>query len=187
MRLAKEVLWVGVASPGAERCGLWEYDDGWILEGTAVTAPPGGRPFEARYRLSCSPGWETRAVDLAVVGGGKERRLGLVADRGRWWVDAVERPDLEGCIDVDLGVSPSTNTLPIRRLDLPVDASAEVAAAWVRFPELEVARLDQRYTNLGDGAWRYESGTFSAELLVDSSGLVVRYAGGWERAAPDFG
>jgi hypothetical protein len=86
---------------------------------------------------------------------------------------------------VDLGFSPSTNTLPIRRLGLAVDDSAEVRAAWVRFPQLTVEPLPQRYTRLGPDRYLYESlaSDFRAELEVDDLGLIVRYPGVWERAA----
>ena len=51
---------------------------------------------------------------------------------------------------MDLSATPSTNTLPIRRLALDVGASREVRAAWIRFPSCEIAPLPQRYTRLAD-------------------------------------
>jgi hypothetical protein len=39
----------------------------------------------------------------------------------------------EGCLDIDLGFSPSTNLLPIRRLTLAVGEAATVRAAWLPF------------------------------------------------------
>lgn len=99
----------------------------------------------------------------------------------RW--DAVA--GLDGLRDVDLGFTPATNTLPMRRLALEVGESAEVDAVWVRFPELEVARLPQRYTRLEGMRYRYESagGAFLAELEVDANGLVIRYGKYRERLA----
>ena len=43
-------------------------------------------------------------------------------------MDGVPAPALKGCKDIDLGCSPSTNTLPIRRLRLAVGASAAAAS-----------------------------------------------------------
>ena len=98
----------------------------------------------------------------------------------------VADPTLEGCTDVDLGCSPSTNTLPIRRLSLAVGASQTIQAAWVRFPELTVTSGTQTYTRLDESTYRYESGTFSAELVVDEDGLVASYAV-WRRTATATG
>jgi len=87
-------------------------------------------------------------------------------------------------IDVDLGMTPSTNTLPIRRLELAKGQSAELIAVWVRFPELTVEPLRQRYSRLEERRYRYESldSGFSADLEVDELGLVTSYSGLWERA-----
>jgi hypothetical protein len=78
-----------------------------------------------------------------------------------------------------------TNTLPIRRLAPAIGESIDVTAAWVRFPELTLEPLPQRYTRLSERRYRYESngGAFVAELEVDDAGLVITYEGGWERVA----
>ena len=89
-----------------------------------------------------------------------------------------------GCHDVDLALTPATNTLPIRRLNLQVGSSESVVAAWVKFPDLTVQPLSQRYTRMTKDTYRYESNTgFSAEIVVDDLGLVASYPGGWERIA----
>ena len=92
---------------------------------------------------------------------------------------------LHGLIDVDLGFSPVTNTLPIRRLDPAIGEAVAVTAAWVRFPELTIEPLPQRYIRLAERRYRYESagGAFVAEIEVDDLGLVTAYEGGWRRIA----
>ena len=110
-----------------------------------------------------------------------------VSPRG-WTIICDEREDirddLAGCIDVDFGFSPSTNLLPIRRLDLAIGAAADVSAAWVKFPEFTVHRLDQRYTRLAETTYLYESrNNFRREITVDDSGFVVDYPGLWKAEA----
>jgi hypothetical protein len=82
---------------------------------------------------------------------------------------------------VDLGFTPSTNTLPIRRLTLAVGASAPVRAAWLRFPELTLESLEQVYLRTAERTYRYESagGQFVAVLEVGAAGLVSRYGDYW--------
>jgi hypothetical protein len=100
--------------------------------------------------------------------------------KGSWSVDGAVVKALKGCTDVDLGCSPSTNTLPIRRLRLAVGGSHRIQAAWVRFPELTIVKAAQTYTRLDEFTYRYASGTFEAELTVDDDGLVTTYAE-WQR------
>jgi hypothetical protein len=83
-----------------------------------------------------------------------------------------------------LAVTPATNTLPIRRLDLDIGKSESVTATWIKFPNLEIQPLSQRYTRIAANIYRYESDTgFSAEIVVDDLGLVITYPGCWERIA----
>jgi hypothetical protein len=92
-----------------------------------------------------------------------------------------EDPDRLGdALDVDLGHSPLTNTLPIRRLGLlsaPPGTSHTITAAWVLVPGLVVMPSRQTYTALGGGQVRYSSGTFTADLTVDADGYVTHYPG----------
>ena len=166
-------MWRRLDRPGIERCTL---GDGRI-DGTVLTFLD-RRPTEVRYAVRFDDGWVTREVKVAVDDGRERRRLELTHDgKGRWTTgDGLALDDVDGCLDVDLEVSPSTNTLPIRR----VGASTEVEAAWVRFPSLTVERLPQRYERLGDRRWRYSSGRFKAMLEVSADALVVRYQNGWE-------
>jgi hypothetical protein len=54
-------------------------------------------------------------------------------------------PGPDGCRDVDLEASPCTNTIPIHRLGLEAGDSADAPAAYVRWLDLSVQRLEQEY------------------------------------------
>jgi hypothetical protein len=168
---------------GLERFELRRGASGWTLRGTIVLVHEGA-PFEAGYEVSCDETWVTRAVAVDLRGPEGDRTLSLTAEDERWYDDGVEREALRGCVDVDLGWSPSTNTLPIRRLDLAVGQERAVTATWVRFPELTVEPLPQDYRRLAERRYRYSSagGRFVAELDVDEQGLVTEYGKIWARA-----
>jgi len=108
------------------------------------------------------------------------------ADEGRrWWCNGNELAEMKGMYDIDLAISPCTNTLPIRRLSMNVGESIALNAVWVRFPDFSVLPLSQQYTRLGDRRYAYESrgGQFRAELEVDDLGLVITYGAFWHRVA----
>lgn len=94
---------------------------------------------------------------------------------GRWGeLNGAHRPDLDGCSEIDLGITPFTNTVPIRRLQLDVGDGAEITAATVDVETLGVVPVRQRYEHVAPQRWRYtnlESGE-SVELSVDDYGLV---------------
>ncbi len=110
----------------------------------------------------------------------------MTADSGRRWrLNEAGQPNVAGCIDVDLNFSPSTNLIPIRRLNLAAGESAQVTAAWLRFPELKLEPLQQQYTHLDESTYRYASagGQFVADLKVNRSGFVLDYPGLWQAEA----
>ena len=97
----------------------------------------------------------------------------------RWWLNGAEQPDVTGCIDIDFNFSPCTNLLPIRRVNLTIGETAEVQAAWLRFPSFKLELLPQHYHRMDETTYRYESagGQFIADLKVNRSGFVVDYPG----------
>lgn len=169
-----------------EHCTLTVRDGGLSLIGT-VLGSEGGVPVRVEYQVFAAGGGMTTAVHVRDQRGFDARSLRIErSGKGDWTVDGVPDKALKGCTDIDLGCSPSTNTLPIRRLRLAIGASSTIKAAWVRFPELEVIAAAQTYTRLDESTYRYASGTFTADLTVDDEGLVMRYAD-WQRTGVAFG
>jgi uncharacterized protein len=169
-----------------EHATLTIRDTGLSLVGTVLGAE-GGVPLRIEYRVMTDGAGSTTAAHIRDLRGFEQRALTLERSaRGAWSVNGKPDRTLKGCTDVDLGCSPSTNTLPIRRLRLAVGASQTIKAAWVHFPELTVAKDTQTYTRLDDFTYRYESDTFSGELVVDEDGLVASYAV-WRRTGVAMG
>ncbi|MCB2175718.1 MAG: putative glycolipid-binding domain-containing protein [Actinomycetales bacterium] len=163
------------ATQADEHCRLDLRASGVSLEGTVLGAQ-GGIPVRAQYRVIAGSDGLTATVHVRFHRGLSRRETTLVrAPEGSWTVDGVSAPHLDGCTDVDLGCSPATNTLPLRRLRLEVGDSRTIRAAWVRFPELTVAAADQTYTRLGEHTYLYASGSYTAELTVDDLRLVTTY------------
>jgi hypothetical protein len=163
-----------------EHCTLTLRDGGLSLVGTVLGAE-GGRPVRVEYRVLADAAGLTTAAHVRDLRGFEARTVALERDaKGNWTVDGAKVRGLKGCTDVDLGCSPSTNTLPIRRLGLGIGASRTIQAAWVRFPELTIVKAAQTYTRLDELTYHYASGTFEADLTVDDDGLVTSYAE-WQR------
>jgi uncharacterized protein len=183
--LKRAVVWKSLLINSTDYCSLWHTPEGWLLKGTVTGAIDEQKPMLATYEIHCDESWLTHRVEVERTIGSEIKTLSLnVQSRGVWRSAGGELPAVNGCDDVDLSITPATNTLVIRRLNLEVGSSASVIAAWVKFPELTVQPLSQRYTRLAKSTYRYESNTgFSAEITVDDLGLVVSYPNVWERIA----
>jgi uncharacterized protein len=180
MRTVRTLVWKRLDIPGLEYFQLIATSSGWILKGTVVLAHPRS-PTSITYSIETDQAWQTREVLVKCTDVNAEH---LVAARtngqGRWWQHDEEVPAIHGCVDVDLGFSPSTNTLPIQRLQLAVGGSVQVKAAWLRFPELRWELLPQTYNRTAQQIYTYQSPGFSTVVEVDDLGLVRRYRGYWE-------
>jgi hypothetical protein len=177
----RSILWHFPDLPSIEHCILREGADEKNLEGTVLTLVD-GLPGEIRYELTCDREWRTRRCFVHIATASGERAIRLVADgQGRWEWDGAALPEVEGVLDVDLGFSPCTNTVAIRRLDLEVGDARRLAVAWLRFPGLDLLRAEQVYTRLAPNVYRYDSGSgdFTATLDIDDHGLVTRYGDFW--------
>jgi hypothetical protein len=176
------LLWRRLDFPGHEWFRLTEKRGGNFLEGLALFL---FRSDICRlsYRIECTSKWLTKSV--AVEGIIEERDINLQIESdldGHWAINGKHDAAVDGCVDIDLGFSPSTNLLPIRRLELRGGQSEKVVAAWVEFPSLKVRPLEQTYRKKTEHIYHYESagGKFQRDLQVNKKGFVVRYPGFWE-------
>ncbi|HEY4227212.1 MAG TPA: putative glycolipid-binding domain-containing protein [Candidatus Limnocylindrales bacterium] len=169
-----------------EFCTLTVRDGGLSLVGTVLGAEA-GRPIRIEYRVLADARGLTTAVHVRQLVGFDQRAIVLMRDpKGNWTLDGTRASKLRSCTDIDLGCSPSTNTLPIRRLRLGIGDSKTISAAWITFPDLEVVKAAQTYSRLDETTYHYASGTFEADLNVDDDGLVTTYAE-WRRTAYALG
>ncbi len=176
------ILWRRLDTPGHELATLEAVDRGWHLNGTAVFAHEQA-PCRLEYLVTVDNTWRTTGARVnGVIGDAKVKLRVSVDAQGKWYANGAECPIVEGCIDIDLGFSPSTNLLPIRRLALALGEEAAVTAAWLPFPSLVFEQLPQIYRREGETTYRYEShgGAFVRRLEVNLAGFVTEYSGLWQ-------
>jgi hypothetical protein len=166
------------AHQGFEVVSIASDPHGTRLTGTSVGVEE-GVAWSFRYDIEIDPAWHAIRGSIEAAAGA---RLVLEADGpGRWLVDGVHDPGLDGCLDIDLEGSALTNTAPVHRLGLAVGDRAEAPAVYVRTNTLNVERLDQTYRRLpdtGEGfVFEYASPRFGyrAQLAFAADGLVTDY------------
>jgi uncharacterized protein len=197
------------AGPDEAELVIWRGVDEWRTEVAAIELRPAGIeatgtqigvdpvPYRLDYRLSAPDDFVTRRLELRTEGTGWRRELELRHDGNGSWTARVatygsvdlpapggDTEPLTGALDCDLGFSPLTNLLPVRRHGLDHRAgAADFLMAWVSVPDLAVVASAQRYEHIRrtrEGAVvRYvDRGLFpgfTADLRLDRSGLVLVY------------
>ena len=182
MRIPEQlILWRRTDVCGHDACGLWGTESGWCLAGTAIFALE-GQPCHLAYEVDCDTTWRTRSTKVTGYIGRHALELTIVAMPGaRWLLNDIDQPEAAGCIDVDLNFTPATNLIAIRRLALDISHASDAPAAWLRFPELKLDRLEQRYHRVALDTYEYQAPLvgYSGLLRVSDLGFVTQYLGLW--------
>jgi hypothetical protein len=198
------LIWEGLDAWRAEVARVALGDGELSATGTQLGMEP--LPYRLDYALEALDGFVTGSMRVEVTGESWARRLALSHDgHGGWRCETEEdgTPDLPppggdvstlgDARDVDLGLSPLTNFMPLRRARLHEGPGAnELLAAWISVPDLGLHPSRQRYEHVRVGPHgavvRYmDAGAhagFTSELEVDGDGLVCLYPGLARRVDP---
>jgi hypothetical protein len=208
-----------------ERLLIWAGEEGWaggwrtetarveledgVLRATGTQLAIDPLPYRLDYRLDASgEGYVTRSLRLEAVGEGWERQLRLERDPGGEWTAEVggegeadlpapggDTSGLGDALDIDLGFSPLTNSMPVLRHGLHRrEGEVDFVMAWISVPDLSIHALPQRYRHVGGAEGgstvRYASvedgrETFTADLELDPNALVRHYPGLARRVSPE--
>lgn len=173
------LMWSPYDEPGLEHLRLIQ-DSNQIVADGMILRVINNEPFRVHYEIRCDASWNVRKVEVNLLNEPRHS-LQLNADGRGHWTDDSGNPigSLDGCFEVDILVTPFTNTLVIRRTQLKPGESADIVAAYMTILELEVKPSRQRYTCLEFGLYRFEEEGlfrgFRVDLPVDGQGLVLDY------------
>ena len=179
------ILWRRLDVPGHDAATLHEMKGGAEIRGMAVFQDEGG-PTALRYTVRCDAAWQTTEGTVHGWRGARSVDLRFLrSPSGAWTLNGVACPAVAGCPDLDLNFTPSTNLLPLRRLDPAVGQVAEVRSAWLEWPAAVLKVLVQRYTRRSLTEYDYGADLpggdkFTGVLLVEPGGWVLEYAGLWK-------
>jgi len=178
------MLWRRLDTPGHDACRLDEGTSRWRLDGTAVFRDPGGGPAALAYHVEGDVGWQAQVATVRGWVGDRPIDVAISRARAAWSLNGIVVAGLDGCADVDLGFTPATNLIAIRRLGLQVGQAADAPAAWLDLATGALERLQQRYDRRSETTYGYEAPRFgyAAPLEVTPTGFVRLYPGLWESA-----
>lgn len=179
----RTIRWETVNNFGAEHLTLQSTASGFLAQ-SVIIGSQNNVEFGVHYRIVLDQEWKVRLVELKSTDY-QEPTILRSDGQGHWQSDkGAALPELDGCIDVDISLTPFTNTLPIRRLQLSHDASEKIKVVYFPFPSFEPRPDEQRYTCLEEGRRYLYEGLERhrrKELLVDEDRIVIDYPGLFQR------
>ncbi|MFD1882727.1 putative glycolipid-binding domain-containing protein [Paracoccus pacificus] len=176
--MAVHVHWRRLQDGGTDACRLASHNTGWRLEGAAIWQGRGTGSCIA-YRIVTDGQWRTQLAEIAGWSRGHAIRERITRDHTGWMVNGMPI-GITAAQDVDLGFTPATNTLTIRRLALVDGQEIALTAAWLDPDDWQVKPLEQAYRRVGARyAYRSPAHGYHAMLTVDPSGIVTDYPELW--------
>ena len=181
------MTWQGSASPRLESVRLLVSDGRLRASGRVVAAANAGAPaFSASFEFSVDRAGDVGRGLLRTTTADEERQVSVGrTEDGVWLIDhgqGAARDEFDGAADVDVAGLVTFTALPIRRLGLHRKAAThELPVLYVSMPDLSVRLVHQTYRTVSvdeaGAVINYTVPDFTADLTVDTDGLVIDYPG----------
>lgn len=170
------ILWSGIEYFSLENCVI---DSGpeCVLIDSVIVGYYENILYRVEYTIELNTSWEIRNCQIKVQLDDEIKIVKLQCDNSKWLIDERHCPEFDGCIDIDIPLTPLTNSLPINRLNLLENEEAVINVIYIDLLEHNIRFVKQKYRRISELKYRYENipNDFEAEVTVDEDGYVVDY------------
>jgi uncharacterized protein len=180
-RLPRYTFWRRLDTDGLDACAIYATSDGYSIKGTAIFTSD-SQPTKMDYMVVCDHRWTSRSAVVHGVIGNEDWNCELYRDSMGYWIsNGSDVEGSEGWIDIDLGFTPATNILAVKRLALETGMTARTTALWLDPDDWTFKPLVQTYCRKSAHVYTYASPAhcYEADLKVDEFGMVQIYPGLW--------
>ncbi|KGX92479.1 hypothetical protein N781_16210 [Pontibacillus halophilus JSM 076056 = DSM 19796] len=180
----KTVFWTNLEQPGAEYLTIRNIESDLVAE-SLVLFMRGGNAYKFSYQVVLDQEWFTKRVDITDLV--TKRSLYLRRDwTGEWYLNGSVLEGMDDAIDVDISMTPFSNTLPINRCTWERGQVRVFTMLYVDVPSMELEKVEQTYTFLGDTEdgyrrFRYTCKDYETVVTVDREGIIVDYPDAFRR------
>ena len=151
------ILWTGREYHSLENCLINTTDWGSEINSTIIGHYQ-EKIYRVEYYIKTNTAWETILVELHARHSNRQQDYVFMGDgKGNWMVNGKHAIAFEGCIDVDIPLTPFTNTLPINRLRLSTNEERQTKAIYFDVLENQIRIVMQKYVCLSKTRFHYEN------------------------------
>jgi hypothetical protein len=171
------LLWAGREYHSIENCLVDTTNKGSEITSTII-GHYDNKIYQVEYRIKTNHNWETVFFEINSRHNNRIQSLLFEGDgKGNWTSNNKQASQFKGCIDIDIPLTPFTNTLPINRLKLIQDQEQEIQVIYLDLLEEQIKPVRQKYKRLSNTEYHYENvpNDFEANIQVDESGFVIDY------------
>ena len=177
------MLWRRLDLPGHDACWLERAAAGWHLRGMAVFRHPAG-PAGLSYAVNCDEGWRTMSGLVRGHVGGRAVEARMLRLEDGWRLNDAPVAGLGHLVDLDLGFTPATNLLQLRRVPMVPGEAVALPAAWFDLDAGSLSELRQSYRRRDAAGLLYDYEApdvgYRGVLETTAEGFVRHYPGLWQ-------
>lgn len=172
----EHIIWQGIYYQSMENCNLFIEQD-YIKIESKISGTHQEIVYDIEYTIVANKNWEVLSFNIKTQLNGVISILEGEKNLDNWIINGELKTEFEGCIDIDISLTPFTNTLPINRLNLNTKSSSDIKILYIDVLYQRIASTNQRYTKLSSTKYLYEnkSSSFQAQIEVDKIGIIVNY------------
>jgi uncharacterized protein len=185
MTMQTNLLWTGREYHSMENCLVNTGDAGSEIK-SVIVGTYEGIIYKVEYTIRTNRDWMTLFCEVNSQHSDRIEHILLESDgKGNWLMHGKEVKQFKGCMDVDIPLTPFTNTLPINRLGLEPGAGQQIGVIYIDILGGQIRAVNQKYLRRSDKIYHYENvpNDFEANIEVDDLGLVVDYPALFVRSA----
>jgi len=171
------LLWTGREYYSLENCLVTTNESGSEIN-SVIVGRYQEKIYRVEYHIKTNQYWETVFIKLDSQHDNQRKHFKFESDgKGNWRESDRPLPEFKNCLDVDIPLTPFTNTLPINRLKLVENIPQEIQVIYFDLLEQQIKPVRQKYVRLSSTSYHYENvpNDFKATIQVDDQGFVVDY------------
>ena len=178
------LLWAGIEYHSLENCIVDVSNTVTEINSTIIGFYE-EKIYLAEYCIKTNKDWETFFVELKYRHSNNQVKLILKKENDSWLLNNAKANEFNNCFDIDISLSPLTNSLAVNRLKLSNNQEQKIKVIYINILEQELKPVEQIYKRLSKTKYLYQNvpNDFEAEIEVDESGFVVSYPSLFKRTA----
>ncbi|HEY4788092.1 MAG TPA: putative glycolipid-binding domain-containing protein [Bacteroidales bacterium] len=175
--MEKNIVWKGIFYNSLENCIVSFTDEG-LRAKSVIIGYTDESPFYIEYEVKTNHLFETQSATANYRYKSTERIIQLTRQNSNeWTINGNLDESLSECKDIDISLTPFSNTLPIKRLSFDKMAEYQIKVIYIDILRGNIKPVYQKYSKLSNNLYRFENvpNDFEAEIEFDELGLVTYY------------
>ncbi|MEO6868674.1 MAG: putative glycolipid-binding domain-containing protein [Ginsengibacter sp.] len=164
--MLKQILWNGLFYHSVENCFIKNNVTGTEIV-SSITSLFEDIINKVDYVIKINHNWETEYFSIQSEVSGEKNMFTYESDgKGGWTKNGNAANEFLNCIDIDISLTPFTNSLPINRLKLKNHEEQLINVIYIDILQQRIKTVQQKYKRLSKYEYRYQNVPNDFETII---------------------